>query len=316
MQQQPHDGPHQQAVRLAILNILNTEIAETIYAQIVDGLPLIDVVRDVYGDLLWDDHPICAHTELGAGVLETTLKFRTSFDLGTLRFDSTLLNVFQGASPGSRAFKTRLIEIVARSVHQVAVILYNNNPDLSSSTSSSVRDVHTWEPPKGASDPDDHWDVWWTFNPNGPPCTLFRHAWYINSRIIGGVVLFDRTAQARGESDAVYLHPDRQEVTYRICLLTDMQKRALMDFLQAKEGGNEVPCPLPILPDETNTHRVDPEESIRVTGVFRDAWDRVTPPPEWMGDGRSHCMWNPLDFPTKADHQEASWRWSTRTERW
>jgi hypothetical protein len=108
MQQQPHgnsedgeknrsthtatiellDGPHQQAVRLAILNILNTEIAETIYAQIVDGLPLIDVVRDVYGDLLWDDHPICAHTELGAGILETIRKFRTSFDLGTLRFDS------------------------------------------------------------------------------------------------------------------------------------------------------------------------------------------------------------------------------------
>lgn len=89
-----------------------------------------------------------------------------------------------------------------------------------------------------------------------------------------------------------------------------------MDFLQAKEGGNEVPCPLPILPDETNTQRVDPEEPIRVTGVFRDSWDRVTPPPEWMGDGRSHCMWNPLDFPTKAGHQEASWRWSTRTKRW
>lgn len=222
---------------------------------------------------------------------------------------------------------------MARSVHQVAVILYNNNPDLSSSTSSSVRDVHTWEPPKGASDPDDHWDVWWTFNPNGPPCTLFRHAWYTDvenypegaadmagywaeSRIIGGVVLFARTAQARGEPDAVYLHPDRQEVTYRICLLTDAQIRTLMDFLQDEEGGDKVPSPLPILPDETNTQRVDPEEPIRVTGVFRDAWDRVTPPPEWMGDGRSHCMWDPLDFPTKADHQEASWRWSTRTDRW
>lgn len=85
------DGPHQQAVRLAISNILNTEIAETTYAQIVDGLPLIDVVRDVYGDLLWDDHPICAHTELGPASLETTRKFRASFDVGTLQFDSTVL---------------------------------------------------------------------------------------------------------------------------------------------------------------------------------------------------------------------------------
>lgn len=210
---------------------------------------------------------------------------------------------------------------MAHSVHQVAVILYNNNPDLSSSTSSSVKDVHTWEPPKGASDPNDHWDVWWTFNPNGP-ATLYSFPAHLvhqrgklpsrrgkHGRLLGRVpnhrrrcCFFYCTAQARGELDAVYLHPDRQEVTYRICLLTDVQKRALMDFLQAKEGGNEVPCPLPILPDETNTQRVDPEEPIRVTGVFRDAWDRVTLPPEWMGDGRSHCMWNPLDFPTKADH--------------
>lgn len=222
---------------------------------------------------------------------------------------------------------------MARSVHQVAVILYKNNPDLSSSTSSSVRDVHTWEPPKGASDPDGQWELWWRFHPNGPPSTLFRHDWYINSenypegaadmagfwaesRILGGVVSFDRAAQARGESDAVYLHPDREDVTYRICLLTDVQKRALMDFLQAEEGGNQVPCPLPILLDGTNTQRVDPEEPIRETGVFRDAWDRVTPSPEWMGDGRSHCVWNSLDFPTKADHREAWSRWSTRMQRW
>lgn len=84
------DDPHQEAVRLAITNILNTEIAETTYAQIVDGLPLVNVVRDVYGDLLWDDHPICAHTELGAGILDTTRKFRASFDPGTLRFYSTV----------------------------------------------------------------------------------------------------------------------------------------------------------------------------------------------------------------------------------
>jgi hypothetical protein len=237
-----------------------------------------------------------------------------------------LLIAFRRASPGSRAFKTRLIEIAARAVHQVAAILYKNNPNLSA-TSSLVRDVHMWEPPK-----DSHWRTWWKFNPNGPPATLFRHNWYINaenypegaadmagywaeSRIIGGVVLFDRAAEARGESDAVYLHPDREDVTYRICLLTDVQKKALLDFLQAKEGGNQVPCPLPILPDGTNTQRVDPEEPIRVTGVFRDAWDRVTPPPEWAGDGRAHCMWNPLDYPTKDDHQDALMRWRTRGRR-
>ncbi|KAL1880081.1 hypothetical protein Daus18300_001444 [Diaporthe australafricana] len=330
------DGPHREAVRVAMSNILSTEIAETTYAQIIDGLPLIEVLRDGDGDLLCDDHPISAHTELRAGVLETTRRLLTGFDLGTLRFDSTLLNVFQGASPGSRAFKTRLIEILARSVHQVAVILYNNNPDLSSSTPSSIKDVHLWEPPKDASDPDGRWELWWQFNPHGPPATLFRHSWYTNaenypegaadmtgywaeSRILGGVVLFNRAAQGRGEeTDAVYLHPERDGVTYRICLLTDMQKKAMLDFcLQIKEEARDaVACPLPVLPDQRHTQRVDPEEPIRVTGVCRDAWERVTPPPEWMGDGRAHCMRNPLDFLTKADHQEASSRWSTRMERW
>lgn len=85
------DAPHQEAVRLAISNILNTEIAETTYAQIVDGLPLTDVVRDVYGgDTLCDDHPIFAHTELSAGVLETTRRFRTGFNPGILPFNSTV----------------------------------------------------------------------------------------------------------------------------------------------------------------------------------------------------------------------------------
>ncbi|KAL2285262.1 hypothetical protein FJTKL_08222 [Diaporthe vaccinii] len=328
------DGPHQEAVRLAVSNILTTEIAETTYAQIIDDLPLVGVVRDVYGDLLCDDHPICAHTELSAGILETARNFRTGFDPGTLRFDSTLLDVLQAASPGSRAFKTRLMEVLARSVHQVAVILYNSNPDLSSSASSSLKDIHTWEPPKGASDHDGRWALWWNFTPTGhhPLCCGTRGN-YINpenfpegaadmagywaeSRILGGVVLFDRAAQACGESDAVYLHPDRDEVTYRICLLTDVQKKAMMDFFQAREANNEVACPLPVLPDETNTQCVDSEEPTRVTGVYRDAWERVTPAPAWMGDGRSHCMWHPPEFPTKNDHDEALWRWSTRTERW
>lgn len=86
------DGPHQEAVRLAVSNILTTEIAETTYAQIIDGLPLIDVVRDVYGDLLCDDHPICAHTELSAGIIETARRFRAGFDPGNLRFDSTVIS--------------------------------------------------------------------------------------------------------------------------------------------------------------------------------------------------------------------------------
>lgn len=139
-------------------------------------------------------------------------------------------------------------------------------------------------------------------------------------------MLFDRAEEARGEAtalDAVYLHPDHDEVTYRICLLTDAQKKALLDFLlldtptSASSGmGAEVGAnPLPIIPDGTNTQRVDPEEPIRYTGIYRDSWERRMPPPEWMGDGRASDVYNPLDFPTKKDQQDATIRWRSRGDR-
>lgn len=101
--------------------------------------------------------------------------------------------------------------------------------------------------------------------------------------MLGGVVLFNREAEARegnsAPTDAVYLHPDHDEVTYRVCLLTDAQKKALLDFLLGTPGtgssglaSETETCPLPIIPDETNMQRVDPEEPIQYTGVYRDPW--------------------------------------------
>ncbi|KAK7701524.1 hypothetical protein SLS64_010269 [Diaporthe eres] len=266
------DEPHRDAVASSISRVLSTEIAEITYAQIVDGLPLLEVFKDVYGDLTVLDHPIHQHTQHKDNTLDTVRQFRDEFDPNILQFD------IPAASPGSRAFGIRLIEIIAISI------------------------VHTWTPPK------DDYDgtLWWRFNRDGPPATLFRHTWYRNhaqyphgaadvagywaeNRVLGGVVLFNRKAEAREGSsagaDAVYLHPDRNEVTYRICLLTDAQKKALLDFLLDKPGTGST-CPLPIIPDETNRQRVDPEEPIRCTGVYRDQWERKMPPPYWMGDGR------------------------------
>ena len=248
-----------------------------------------------------------------------------------------LLSAFQASSPGSRAFHTRLFEIVAVAVHQVAVLLYQNNPDLST-PASATQAVHTWTPreddPRGRS--------WWNFNPEGPPATLFYHNWYrdhaqypygvadvagywAENRVLGGVVLFDRggASESNGGPDAVYIHPDRDEVTYRICLLTDAQKKTLLDFLLQAAPSTGSPstvseagtCPLPITPDETNTHRVDPEEPFWYTGVYRDQWERAMPPPEWMGDGRASCVYDPLDFPTKRDQDEAKSRWRTKGRR-
>lgn len=124
--------------------------------------------------------------------------------------------------------------------------------------------------------------------------------YWAENRVLGGVVLFDRKAEMMQSStaglDVVYIHPDREEVTYRICLLTDAQKKALLDFLLIVPGTGPMgptkgtdACPLPIIPDGTNVQRVDPEEPIRYTGIYRDQWERKMPPPEWLGDGRAHA---------------------------
>ncbi|KAG8168348.1 hypothetical protein KVR01_001097 [Diaporthe batatas] len=276
------EEPHRNVIVSTVSKILSTEIAKTTYTQIVDGLPLPEVLRDVYGDLISPDHPVHQHAQLKHGALNTVCRLHDEFDPNILQFDV----------------------------------------------------------------PDDfHGNLWWQFNRDGAPVTLFRHPWYrdhmqyphgaadvvgywAENRVLGGVVLFDRktemTESSAGTagSDAVYIHPDRQEVTYRICLLTDAQKKVLLDFLLDVPGtGRSGPvketdaCPLPILPDETNVQRVDPEEPIRYTGVYRDQWERRMPPPEWLGDGRGSCVYNPLDFPTKTDQRDAMARFRSKGDR-
>lgn len=153
------------------------------------------------------------------------------------------------------------------------------------------------------------------------PVALFRHRWYkdytdypnagadgvaywAESRILGGVVLFDRrvsdavvvdgtpgvdvSGKARnpdqnfasyvvdtdmGQKHAIYLHPDRKEVCYRICRLTDEQKQQLLRFL-LKEDKQTQSCPLPFIIGRENNVRVDPEEPMKETGIYRDKWER------------------------------------------
>lgn len=82
------DEPHCNAVSLAISRVLSTEIAETTYAQIVNGLPLLEVFEDVYGDLICPDHPIYQHsTQLKDSTLDTVRRLRDEFDPNILQFD-------------------------------------------------------------------------------------------------------------------------------------------------------------------------------------------------------------------------------------
>lgn len=115
-----------------------------------------------------------------------------------------LIHEYHAASPGSRAFNTRLIEMVAVAVHAIGVYLFNLNLDI-----GHHKDLVEWQPEED--------DVFWYYHPKGPLPTLFIHRWYqdhdqyphgvadvvgywAEARIMGGVVLFDRRAAGQREA--------------------------------------------------------------------------------------------------------------------
>ncbi|KAK0736494.1 hypothetical protein B0T21DRAFT_288287 [Apiosordaria backusii] len=281
---------HRDLLIRAVSRVLATDIAESTFAQILDGLPTAEV-----------------------------REFRSSFQPESLELDAELLHSYQSSSPGSRAFKTRLVELVAVVLHEAAVILFNLDTSLHKDDG-----ITEWVPPK-----DD--DLFWYYFPNGPYPTLFRHPWYADyeqypngvadmvgywaeSRILGGVVLFDRrsfTETADADEHAIYFHPNRGLITYRICRLLEHQKRALLEFLTADAPGQ---CPLPILPTDENTHRIDPEEPLGLTGIYRNIWERKDPPIDGP-DGRNRASQDFVNFPTRADQLAAQKRLRLRRQK-
>ena len=111
----------------------------------------------------------------------------------------------------------------------------------------------------------------------------------------------------------MYLHPERKDLTYRIFRLLDTQKAELLQFLQSSNGQPQI-SPLPILGDERNAERVDPEEPIEETGIYRDLWERK-PLGDRELDRRMKDVIDRTDFPTDADLYAAQDRGELRRER-
>ncbi|KAK1764961.1 hypothetical protein QBC33DRAFT_579903 [Phialemonium atrogriseum] len=305
-------GPHRDIFARAVSNVLATELAKITYAQIIDGLPLASVAEETESNLLPDRHPLFdVHTELCPGVLEKTEEFRAQFDPGSLELDANLINAYRVASPGSRAFKTRLIEMIAVAIHEIAVQLFKLGTSLHTNDP-----IASWVPAKD--------DMFWRFFPQGAWPTLFRHRWYVDddqypdgvadvvgywaeARILGGVVLFDRRDPATcpdAQPDSIWFHSERVDVTYRMYQLLDEQKQQLLDFLTSESPDLNL---LPILGDEKNTRREDPEEPLENTGIYRNIYERK-PLGEDDGDYRYKDVWDKFEFPTTADMMRARGR--------
>lgn len=242
--------------------------------------------------------------------------------------------------------------MIAVAIHQTAVYLYKLDLNL-----GGHQDYFTWEPPKDDT-------VFYQYYPDGKLPSLFYHKHYrdydqypdgvadivgywAETRIFGGVVLFDRrkpsqreahedvsssasvaeiesilaswyhTKNDRIQPDAIFFHSHVENIIYRIWRLLDTQKKLLLDFLFSDSDingqTNSAPNPFPIVPDRNNLTRIDPEEHIHKTGIYRDLWERK-PLSDRAGDPRMHCCaFNTMDYPSWADFKRALERALTRT---
>lgn len=215
------DVDHYSPLVHAIRNVLSTDLAETTYAQLVDGLPIVDTVWDMRGSLILRGHPLIGHGKVCEGALERVRFFRANFDVTSLQFDSAVrrcfsatifevtnsdkaLQSYQNSPVGSRGFKLRLVELVANVVHDIGVLLFQSENKLHSQ--DHIDSVVCWKR-----------EPQWVGEgrrreleePLEPRPTLFYHVDYMDheqypcgmadvagywaeDRIFGGVVVFDR----------------------------------------------------------------------------------------------------------------------------
>jgi hypothetical protein len=95
-------------------------------------------------------------------------------------------------------------------------------------------------------------------------------------------------------------------VIYRIYRLLDHQQQKLLRFLLS-DSPRPGECSLPILPSKHNQQRVDPEEPIADTGIYRDPWERrVRPLSE--GDARVNGVVDTFNYNSFEDWVDANKR--------
>lgn len=247
---------HHNILIRALHNVLTVPLARNTLGQIVGGFIL-------YGAFFGDTRAAEGQcSQLNADVLLKQGQLRAMVDIRTLRVDAAVLSAFSEAEIGSVNFQQRLIELVARAVHAMAIVLFQE----------VVKDADTtWRP-------DFHpWYSDFELYPDGEADGV---GYWAEDRILGGVVLFER--REVDNSGAVYLHPGSERTATtpertasRIHQLTDSQRQALLDYLSGV-ATPAVPDPsttfIPIRCDGDDNSGIDPMEA---TTIYRDAWDRA-----------------------------------------
>ncbi|KAI0521166.1 hypothetical protein F5B22DRAFT_597948 [Xylaria bambusicola] len=299
------DSEHLDILNLAISNLLRTKLAEFTLAQIVDGLPTCSSFAQFhYGAP--DGHPAIEHENLCPGALEKVREFRLAFHVTSLRFSPALLQGYQDAQPNTRAFCLRLVEMLAVAFHQIAAFLYGLDEENEHRKAYEVWAVEQHRL-KAAG------DERYRFYEEAEPPTAFYHrsyrdheqypravadlvGYWAESKIFGGVVLFDR-GESETECKEIWIDPANLPGPRTMYPPTADQLDKLIQFLLSSSCAT-VECPLPIMASKLNRPRYYRYHATKYFHIFRDKYDSRLP--EWFVRPGG-CVIYPIDFPEVED---------------
>lgn len=233
------DDAHQRALERAVMKIISAPIAEETFAQIVDGLPLRNVALETQNHRVLRGDPIEKHPEMCPGALEKWREFRTRFDIiswevmsavSTQELDDSrhieqllarfqALQRYQDTPVGSRASKLPFLELVAVTIHSIAVELFKlvdggfHQNAVWPSDEAYHEEYRSRRPPP--------FYLLHYSNPNQYPDGIAGvAAYWAEDRIFGGVVLFGRGNNHNGVRSMptpITLVPGRMRLAHVIC---------------------------------------------------------------------------------------------------
>ncbi|KAL2282384.1 hypothetical protein FJTKL_10986 [Diaporthe vaccinii] len=242
------------------------------------------------------------HKEVCAGSREKAQKLRSEFDVYILLFPSQLLRDFQDARPGTKEHALSLIELLARSCHQLAVLIFQLNDGVHKhalyeawrdAPNVDPRERVTKKPPSAFSNTVYHF---YEQYPNGLADVV---GYWAESKIFGGVVVFDRGPSGT-ERREMYLHACSIHKPFTLFPPTEDQFKSLVRFLMspiqdgptADETPSSSSVPLPITASSLNGWRYHPDDAMSRFNIFRDRYERIEPPTKrWSNSILSGTNW-------------------------
>ncbi|OAQ94056.1 hypothetical protein VFPFJ_00164 [Purpureocillium lilacinum] len=304
------DGDHLAALTRALSNVLSTDRAEYTYAQLIDGLPTRDSeleLRSFYP--AEEQHPVYKHEKLCDGARETARRLRSQLSLSDLRFDPLALQGYQDASPQSRNFLLRLFELVAISIHQVAVRSFEM--DEGRHREEYLQWWESWRERHRHAEGIEQWHAV-AFPPvpfyhtqyqcfdQYPKGKAYMVGYWAEAKILGGVAWFDRGASDL-ECNDISLHGDFIDEPKTLCPLTAAQWDAVVTFLTADLATGSPPAsPFPLHATAQNLPRYTPYFAVKYQHIFRNRFDLKLPGRYERPHPRAVSA---VDYPEKADHE-------------